>query len=126
MWYVIKTKNKSFSPYFNQYLFIYSNDILKDVKDLKYTKSLYSFLKSNNNYQSISGNTIDQLQIFFDVDGVLLPDFEIEQKVKLIDSIHKGIEFVVKEKLSTDHFLLLTKFFNHNVEITASSDYITI
>ena len=150
MWYVIKSKPRqennlykllshynvfypqykksthSLAPYFNQYLFLYSNDILKDVNDLKYIKGLHSFLKINDTYQSISDDCMKSLQSFFDSNGILLPDFKINQKVKLLDPVYKNIEFIIKEQLSTNRFLLLTKLFNHNIELTVSRDHITI
>ena len=121
-----KKTNHSLASYFSQYLFLYSNDILKDVNDLKYTKGLHSFLKVNDTYQSISDDCMKSLQSFFDSNGILLPDFKINQKVKLLDSAYKNIEFIIKEQLSTNRYLLLTKFFNHNIELTVSRDNITI
>jgi len=150
MWYVIKSKprqesnlykllshynvfypqykktHRSLASYFNQYLFLYSNNILKDVNDLKYTKGLHSFLKVNDTYQSISDACMEHLQSFFDNNGILLPDFKINQKVKLLDPVYKDIEFIIKEQLSTNRFLLLTKLFNHNIELTVSRDHVTI
>ena len=150
MWYVIKSKPKqernlyrlishydvfypqykksthSLAPYFNQYLFLYSNDILKDVNDLKYTKGLHSFLKINDTYQSISDDCMKSLQSFFDSSGILLPDFKINQKVKLLDCAYKDIAFIIKEQLSRNRFILLTKLFNQNIELTVSRDHITI
>ena len=150
MWYVIKSKPKqesnlykllshynvfyprckktkpSYAPYFNQYLFLHSDDILKDVHYLKYTKGLHSFLKVNDTYQSISDDYMQHLQSFFDDNGVLLPDYKINQKVKLLDPVFKDLEFIVKEQLSTNRLVLLTKLFNHNIKLTVSSDNVTI
>lgn len=96
MWYVIKSKPKqesnlyklishhhifypqykktthSLAPYFNQYLFINSNNILRDVNDLKYTKGLDSFLKVNGPYQAIRHNFMVNLQSFFENDGAIV------------------------------------------------------
>ena len=150
MWYVIKSKprqesnlyklishynvfyprykktNPSYAPYFNQYLFLHSNDILKDVNYLKYTRGLHSFLRVNDTYQSISDDYMERLQSFFDDNGVLLPDYKINQKVKLLDPVFKDLEFIVKEQLSTNRLILLTKLFNHKIKLTVSSDNITI
>lgn len=150
MWYVIKSKPKqesnlyklishhhifypqykktthSLAPYFNQYLFINSNNILRDANDLKYTKGLNSILKVNDTYQSISDDFMEHLQLFFDNNGILLPIFEIEQKVKLLDPVYKDVEFIINEQLSTNRFILLTKLFNRNIKLTVTRDHITI
>ena len=150
MWYVIKSKPRqesnlykslshynifypqykktthSLAPYFNQYLFINSNNFLKDVHNLKYIKGLHSFLKVNDTYQSISDNLMGYLQSFFDKNGVLSPDYKINQKVKLLDPIYKNLELVIKEQLSTNRFILLAKLFNQNMELIISRDHITI
>ena len=66
------------------------------------------------------------LQSFFDNNGVLLPDYKINQKVKLLDPVFKDLELIVQEQLSTNRLILLTKLFNHNMKLTVSSDNITI
>jgi transcription antitermination factor NusG len=121
-----KKTNSSYAPYFDQYLFLHSNDILKDVNYLKYSRGLHSFLKVNDTYQSISDDYMERLQSFFDDNGVLFPDYKINQKVKLLDPVFKDLEFIVKERLSTNRLILLTELFNHNIKVTVSSEHITI
>ena len=134
--YKIEANNlKKYSAYYfkkNKKVKIYNLKKIKDeikVKysnDLKYTKGLNSILKVNDTYQSISDDLMEHLQLFFDNNGILLPIFEIEQKVKLLDPMYKDVEFIIKEQLSTNRFILLTKLFNRNIKLTVTRDLITI
>ena len=85
-------------------------------------KNIHSFLKVNYTYRSLSNHFMDHLQSLFDNHAVLLPVLKIIQKVKLLNPEHKDIKFIIKEQLSTDRCILLTKSFNHNIELTISYD----
>lgn len=65
----------SLATYFNQYLFLHPNVLLKNINDQKYTKGLQSYLKVNDTYESTSNDFIKHLQLFYDNNRVLLPIF---------------------------------------------------
>ena len=86
----------------------------------------FLFIKALETAQASVLQPFIYLQLFFDNNGVLLPILEIEQKVKLLDPVYKDVEFIIKEQLSTNRFILLTKSFNHNFKLTVTRDHITI
>ena len=69
----------------------------------------------------IVDNELSQFDLFFANN-----DYKINQKVKLLDPVFKDLEFIVKEQVSTNRLILLTKLFNHSIKLTVSSDNITI